>query len=118
MTATSPFVILRKPCDEAVPWAARQLEHAGFQTMRTFDLQAARLAHLDCPCPHHGTEQCNCQMVVLLVYQENIPPTTLVIHGSDETSWFYLINTPQQPSGQLLEKNIQEVLSLEMDAKA
>jgi hypothetical protein len=118
MTSTSPFVILRRPCDEAVPWAARKLEHAGFQTMRTFDLRAARLAHLDCPCPHHGTEQCDCQMVVLLVYQENIPPTTLVIHGSEETSWFYLINTPQQPSGQLLEKNIQEALSLEMDAKA
>jgi hypothetical protein len=117
MTATSPFVILRRPCDEAVAWAILKLEQSRFQTMRTFDLRAARLAHLDCPCPHHGTAQCNCQMVVLLVYQENNPPTSLVIHGSEETSWFYLINTPQQPSGQLLEKNIREVLSLEMHAR-
>ncbi len=118
MPTTSPFVILHKPCDEAITWAARKLEQAGLQTMRTFDLQAARLAHLDCPCPHHGTEQCNCQMVVLLVYQGDSPPVTMVIHGNDETSWFYLINTPQQPVGQNLEHNIQAALNLEMDTKA
>lgn len=117
MPTTSPFVIFRKPCAEAVLWAARKLEQSGLQTVRTFDLQATRLVHLDCPCPHHGTAQCNCQMVVLLVYQGNTPPATMVIHGNDETSWFYLINTPQQPVGQHLEKNIQAVLSLDMDAK-
>jgi hypothetical protein len=118
MSATSPFVILRRPCGEAVAWAAQRLEQTGFQTVRTFDLQDARLAHLDCPCPHHGTEQCNCQMVVLLVYQGNYPPATMVIHGNDETSWFYLINMPQQHIGQQFEKNILDVLNLEIDAKA
>lgn len=117
MPTTSPFVILRKPCDEAVTWAACKLEQAGFQAMRTFDLQAARSAHLDCPCPHHGTAQCNCQMVVMLVYQGDSPPATMVIHGNEEMSWFYLINKPQQPIGQAQEKNIQDVLSPEIDAK-
>ncbi len=118
MPTTSPFVVLRRPCDEAVAWAARKLEQTGFQTVRTFDLQSARLTHLDCPCPHHGTAQCNCQMVVLLVYQGDYPPATMVIHGNEESSWFYLINTPQQHIRQHLEKNIQDVLSLENDAKA
>jgi len=118
MATTSPFMILHRPCDEAVIWVARRLEQAGLQTMRTFDLRAARLAHLDCPCPYHGTAQCNCQMVVLLVYQKDVQPATMVIHGNDEISWFYLINTPQQPIEQGLEKNIQVVLSLEVDAKA
>ena len=117
MTATSPFIILRRPCDEAVRWAAHRLEQTGFRAVRTFDLQAARLAHLDCPCPHHGTAQCNCQMVVLLVYQGNSAPVTMVVHGTDETSWFYLINIPQQPVGQHLEKNIEEALSLEFGEK-
>jgi hypothetical protein len=116
MTSSSPFVVLRKPCADAVTTATSKLEQSGFQAVRTFDLQAARLAHLDCPCPHHGTAQCNCQMVVLLVYQGNYPPATLVIHGNDETSWFYLINLPQQSVGQHLEKNIQDILSLEIDA--
>ena len=113
MRNSSPFMILHKPCDEAVDWASRRLEQGGFQAVRTFDLQAARLAHLDCPCPHHGTAQCNCQMVVLLIYQGNSSPVTMVVHGTDKTSWFYLINLPQQPVGQNLEKNIEEALSLE-----
>jgi hypothetical protein len=118
MPTTSPFVILRRPCDEAVAWAARKLEQSGFQLVRTFDLQAARLAHLDCPCPHHGTAQCTCQMVVLLVYQGDTPPATMVIHGNEETCGFYLINIPQQPVRPPLEKDIQEALSLEIDTKA
>jgi hypothetical protein len=43
-------------------------------------------------------------------------PATMVIHGDDETSWFYFVNIPQQPIGQHLEKNIQKVLSLEIDS--
>lgn len=118
MSTTSPFMILRRPSDEAVTWATSKLEQAGYQVMRTFDLHAARLAHLDCPCPHHGTEQCTCQMVVLLVYQGDSPPATMVIHGNEEMSWFYLINNPQQSIGQTQEKNIQEALSSEIDTKA
>ena len=118
MTTSSPFIILRRPCDEAVNWASSRLKRSGFQAVRTFDLQAARLAHLDCPCPHHGTAQCNCQMVVLLVYRENSAPVTMVVHGTEETSWFYLINIPQQPVEQQLGRNIEEALSLEFGATA
>jgi hypothetical protein len=111
-SSSSPFVILRKPRDEAVDWAAHSLEQGGFQVVRTFDLQAARPAHLDCPCPHRGTAQCNCQMVVLLVYQGDSAPVTMVVHGTDETSWFYLINLQQQPVGQHLEKDFIDAFSL------
>lgn len=107
MSSSPPFVILRKPCAEAVAWAVDNLEKTGFRAVRTFDLQDARLAHLDCPCPHHGTSECNCQMVVLLVYLENYPPASMVIHGSDATSFIYLINMPQQPVGRQLETSIR-----------
>src|SRR5512133_3512020 len=115
MPTSSPFAVLRQPCDQAINWAASKLEQANFRAVRTFDLQVARMAHLDCTCPHHGTAQCNCQMVVLLIYQSNLPPATLVIHGNQETSWLYLINSPQQSIGTQLEKDIQEVLSSESD---
>jgi hypothetical protein len=101
MTNTPPFIILNKPCGESVAWAIHRLEQAGFQAVRTFDLQAARVSHLHCACPHHGTSQCNCQMIV---------------HGCDERSWFYLVNSPQQSIAQSLEKPIQDALSLEIDA--
>lgn len=114
MTITSPFAVFKMNCAEAVFWAAQKLEQAGFQAIRTFDLKAARLAHLNCACPNHGTTACTCQMVVLLVYQGDNPPATMVIHGYDETSSFFLVNTPQQPVQPDLGKNIQEVFSLEL----
>ncbi len=117
MPTSSPFAVLRKPCDQAINWAATKLEQANFRAVRTFDLQVARTAHLDCPCPHHGTAQCDCQMVVMLVYQENTPPATLVIHGNEEMSWFYLMTQTQQPISVQQERAIQDLLSLEVDKK-
>lgn len=114
MAITSPFVVFEMNCAEAVFWATQKLEQAGFQAVRTFDLKAARLAHLNCACPNHGTTACTCQMVVLLVYQGNNPPATMVIHGYDEISSFFLVNTPQQPVQPDLEKNIQQVFGLEL----
>jgi len=114
----SPFVIFQKNCDEAVLWAVHKLEFAGFRAMRTFDLQAARHAHLECACPHHGTAECDCQMVVVLIYQANNPPASLLIHSSGEASSFFLVNTPQQSIPPTMERNIQEALTLEIDIAA
>ncbi|MCL7453078.1 MAG: hypothetical protein M8467_08510 [Anaerolineae bacterium] len=45
------------------------LERRGYRVTRSFDLQSARNHHVEhCPCPHHGTEECTCQYVVLLAY--------------------------------------------------
>ena len=68
MSDSYPFLFLEQPCDDAIDWVIHQVSGVGLQVMRTFDLQAARHDPADCPCPHHGTEQCDCQMVVLLVY--------------------------------------------------
>jgi hypothetical protein len=46
------------------------LARHGLHVIRSFDLQSALGAHGGCECPHHGTAQCNCQFVVLLVYGE------------------------------------------------
>ena len=44
------------------------LTRRGFRIIRSFDLRSAMAAHAGCECPHHGTAQCTCQFVVLLVY--------------------------------------------------
>ncbi len=107
--SSPPLLKVNKACGDSVLWATHRLEEAGYQTVRTFDLQVSRLAHFDCPCPHHGTEKCDCQMVVLLVYMGKRKPVTMIIHGSDQTSWFYLVNTPQQSVEHHLESIIQEL---------
>jgi hypothetical protein len=72
----------------------KKLAEAGLQTTRSFDFQIAREAHTDCACPHHGTNQCDCQMIVLLVYGKGKRPATLVIHSRDELSQIFIVTPP------------------------
>jgi len=110
MNDSYPFLILEKPCSEAIAWVTRQIGREGLQVMRTFDLQAVRHNPVDCLCPHHGTDQCDCQLVVLLVYGANYQPVSLVAHSHDGKTWFSLVDTPQQPADPGLEKAIRRAL--------
>jgi hypothetical protein len=111
MYSTSRFVTIEKNCHEAIGWTIQQLSKAGLEVNRTFDLQEARVSHPDCPCPHHGSEICNCQINVLLVYQRAQPPASLLLHSFQETTWLYLVDTPAQPVSQDLVFLIHKVLT-------
>ncbi len=87
MSTLIPFLALEQPGEVVQAWVTQQLTAAGFHLVQTFDLQAARLSHEDCPCPHHGTDACDCQLVVLLVYYRQEEPSTLVIHSRDHSTW-------------------------------
>ncbi len=95
---SSSFVILEQNGDAALQWANQQLLQAGFRTMQTFDLSAARAGAHDCSCPYHGTDPCDCQMVILLVYGGDDGPETLIIHGNDGETRISLANTMQPVS--------------------
>jgi hypothetical protein len=110
MSSAPPFVIINKPGEEALRWAVQQLEKTGLRAVRTFDLREAWSAHSDCPCLHHGTEACDCQMIVLLVYQGELAPASLLLHSFLKSTWFYLVDTPVQPLDPGLEVLIQETL--------
>ena len=116
MSDSSPFLILEQPCDDAIDWVASQISRAGLQVVRTFDLQVARHTHASCPCPHHGTEQCDCQMVVLLVYgsgeykPSERQPVSIVAHGYNGQTWFSVVDTPQQRADPRIEAAIRLAL--------
>ena len=110
MSDSSPFLILELPCDDAIDWVARQIGSAGLQVVRTFDLNVARHTHASCPCPHHGTEQCDCQMVVLLVYGSERQPVSILAHGYNGQTWFSVVDTPQQRADPRLEAAIRQAL--------
>ena len=116
MSDSSPFLILEQPCDNAIDWVTRQIRSAGLQVVRTFDLHVARHAHANCPCPHHGTDQCDCQMVVLLVYgsggttSSERQPVSVVAHGHNGQTWFSVVDTPQQRADPRLEAAIRLAL--------
>lgn len=91
MSIQTPYLTLAKPFNEMLIWATQQLEELGFQVEQTFDLQVARQSHVGCPCPNHGTDQCSCQMVILLVRNRGSDPTTMVLHGNDKQTNFTLV---------------------------
>jgi len=110
MSALIPFLVLDQTCEQVQTWVNGQLVGAGFRVVQTFDLKVARLAHPDCPCPHHGTDDCNCQMIVLLVYGKQGDPATLVIHGQDGRAWLSLAVPVGGHGNQHLEAVIRRTL--------
>jgi len=117
----SPFLTVNHSCDETLGWATDRLSQAGLHAVRTFDLHTARLALHDCPCPNHGTNECDCQMVVVLVYREagdvsmlptavSTSPETLILHGNDGQTWLSLAEGPGHRSDSKLSAEIKQAL--------
>lgn len=92
----SPFLSVNQSCDEALQWAQARLQRAGLRSAQTFDLRTARVGSRGCPCPNHGSEDCDCQMAVVLVYGEVPAPETLILHGNNEQTWLSIAEAPRQ----------------------
>jgi len=116
MNTLSPFLSISSPCDEALKITKRQLSQAGLRPVQTFDLHAARLGLDDCPCPNHGTDKCDCQMIVLLVYGEKAEPITLILHGNDGQTWVSAAESPSQRADKKLITSIRQVLEGQLPA--
>jgi hypothetical protein len=110
MSALLPFLALNQNRDQVEAWVKEKLTAAGFRVVPTFDLQVARHAHPECPCPHHGTDECNCQLVVLMVYGRQEDPATLVLHGQDGKTWISLATPIETRSRQNLESSVRHML--------
>ena len=106
----SPFLSICCPCDEALPKVSEQLKEAGLQTVQTFDLHSAMTGAHGCSCPNHGTEECDCQMVVLLVYGAAAEPATLILHGNSKQTWISLADAFIQNPNPQLQITIQKAL--------
>ena len=101
---------LNLDADQALPLITNILSGLGLQVLPSFDLQAARASQFRCKCPHHGTAQCDCQMVVLLVYGHSEQPTSMVVHGQDGKTNISLVDTPQQRPDRGMIGRIQKAL--------
>jgi len=106
----SPFLSTNCPCDQALPTVNQQLKDAGLRTVQTFDLHSAMSGTHGCSCINHGTEECDCQLVVLLVYGTEVEPETLILHGDSERTWISLADTVLQNRNLQLQITIQKAL--------
>jgi len=78
--------------DDAVKTISEALGAHGFYILRSFDLRSALTAvTVGCECPHHGTEKCDCQFVVLLIYGEAAEPITLTTHSHNHQTRIQIV---------------------------
>ena len=112
MYALSPFLLVDHSCEETLEWLSQRLSSAGYRVLQTFDLHDARFAVADCTCPHHGTNKCDCQMIILLIYGKAEEPATLMLHGNDGQTWLSLVDTPLQPADPALQSSIERALQI------
>jgi hypothetical protein len=110
MSGNNPLLILELSCDDAINWVINKITQAGLSSMRTFDLRVARREQIPFTCPQHGTELCDCQMVVLLIYENRRQPVTIMAHGYNGQTWFSVVDTPQQHPDPHLEAAIRHLM--------
>ena len=106
----SPILSLNCCCNDALLISSQSLRRKGFQVLQTFDLHDTSHALEECPCPHHTTDECDCQMVVLLVYGEAVRPATLILHGNNGKTWVSVPNAAIQPVDARLLASIRKAL--------
>lgn len=116
MTTLSPFLSVDVPCDQALQRARAKLSRVGFRAVQTFNLNTARLGLPDCSCPNHGTDECDCQMIVLLIYGEVPEPATLILHGNDGKTWMSFTEDPLHLTPKKLTATIRQVLEDQIGA--
>ena len=88
--------------ETAAQAATEALTRRGLRVVRSFDLRSAMATHADCECHHHGTAQCACQFVVLLVYGDasTVPggaPVVVTAHSRDAQAQVQIV----RPTGML-----------------
>ncbi len=116
MTTLSPFLSIDSSCDQALQITKTKLTQAGLRAVQTFNLNTARLGLHNCSCPNHGTEECDCQMIVLLVYGDASEPATLILHGCDGKTWLSIADNTLQNVHKKLITNIRQALEGQVHA--
>ena len=110
MTA-SPFMVVDFPCKKSLQLTNRTLTQAGLRVLQTFDLKVARHSVKDCACPNHGTSACDCQMVILLVYGNEVAPVTLILDGNHSHTRFSVSETPNRALNERILNIVRDILN-------
>lgn len=67
-----------------------EVEAAGIQALRSFDLDVVRSSNKGYCCPIHKNVVCTCQLVILLIMQKERGFLAMTMEGSDQQTWIYI----------------------------
>lgn len=85
-----PIFVLDQDCIAITNRLIQEVEKAGMQTMRSFDLDVVRSSGKGFCCPVHGTSSCTCHLVVLLILLRERGCVTVILEGSNQQTSVYL----------------------------
>ena len=108
----NPLLVIDADCSQFIEPLKKELSDAGLWAVQSFDLRSTRALHEGCTCPNHGTSQCTCELVVLLVYRPVGGPVTLTLDGRDGKTFVFVTDetskTQRSSTIELIEKAIRE----------
>lgn len=82
-----PIIELNQNCEYSVLRAIDNLETAGYLVVKSFDLYS-----------NDVIESTNiCHLTILMVYEQNSPPVTLIFAGDETSTSVYVELNPEQP---------------------
>ncbi len=106
-----PSVLLQNGRKNPIQHLIATLQDAGLHVMVSFDSRHTRVKQQEFLCPHHGTDICNCHIVVLLVYDTEGYPATLIAYGQDDEIWVSLTYPPGLRPSFSLQNQIKAILT-------
>ncbi len=81
-----------------------RLARLGIHVVRSFDLQSACASYPDLVCPYHGNATCDCQTVILLIYDKENIPISVVVHSQKGQTEINLVDSPtHRPNPELVD---------------
>lgn len=105
------FLIVEMSCDQVVPITIRKLSQRGWRVMQTFNLHLTISDQQGCPCPHQASDPCDCQMRVLLIFDNQNEPTPLFVFGSSGRTILSFENS----SSDQVENDMMDLVRLALD---
>ncbi|MBU4226378.1 MAG: hypothetical protein KKC71_11245 [Chloroflexi bacterium] len=92
-----PALTLELDCDSALALLQICLNRQGFRSIHSFELASACASPSDPACPHHPGEVCECRLVTLTVYIDDIGSIPLVLHGHGYATEIYSVGPKPLP---------------------
>lgn len=107
---TIPLISLAENSEAAVSTVTGRLTASGLGVVRSFDLRSACAAYPNQACPHHGQSECDCQLVVLLVFDPLEQPASVILHTCNGETQVGLAASPIQQPSPRFEKRLRKIL--------
>jgi hypothetical protein len=106
--------------DVVVRRVRQLLESRGLQVSTAVSIRGRDVPG-DCRCPHHGTDQCDCQYLILTV-SGTTPgpglPRLIAVHGHAGQTWLSLLRGSALPGGYQESYRVFETLLVDALAEA